>query len=411
MNLTKIKGTKDIVGQEVLLWQKIEQEVYQLAHAFHFLEIRTPIFEFSEVFKRAIGTETDIVSKEMFELTDRGGRNMVLRPEGTAGVVRAFCENQLFLNKNQRFFYLGPMFRAERPQKGRQRQFHQIGVEIFSNPSYYADLDIINFNIQLLNILGLSQYQLKINSVGCPQCRPSYLEALKNYLAPHIQDMCAHCQTRFETNLLRVLDCKEEKCTQINNQAPSILEFLCSSCLPHFNGVKEGLETLKIPYTIDPKMVRGLDYYTKTAFEIQISSLGAQNAVCGGGRYDGLVAHFNPKQNLAGVGSAIGIERLVLALSQQENLQEKALDYYLIIDPSLNLTPFLPLLNSIREKKKSALIDSSQKNISRQLKEAHALNAKKVLIFGENEVKNNQITLKDMAQGTQETISISQFIP
>lgn len=412
MELAKIKGTKDIFGKESLAWQKIESLARKTAYSFHLSEIRTPAFEYTDVFKRAIGQETDIVSKEMFEFSDRGGRNLSLRPEGTAGVVRALIENSLYRTEIPRFFYIGPMFRAERPQKGRQRQFHQIGIEIFDEPSAYADLDVILFNLELLASLGLNDFVLKLNSVGCPNCRPSYLQKLKTFLEPHLPELCPNCQTRFQSNPLRVLDCKEEKCRNITKSAPSILDALCDECAGHFNLLKKMLANLQVPFELDTSIVRGLDYYTKTVFEIQLSGLGAQNAVCGGGRYDGLVSFFDPKVSLPAVGSAIGFERLFLALESAGILpqEDDSLDFYLIVDPKFDKTEILPVLREIRKSGFSARMDESSKNIGKQFKEANRLNSKKTLIFGEDELKTGKVSVKDMKSGAQNTVTLEVFL-
>jgi histidyl-tRNA synthetase len=411
MNLAKIKGTKDIIGEESRIWQTIEKKVRETAKSFDLEEIRTPVIEYADVFKRAIGTETDIVSKEMFEFTDRGGRDICLRPEGTAGVVRAVVESGLHRQKENRFFYTGPMFRAEKPQKGRQRQFHQIGIEIFGDESPYADLDAILFNLCLFETLGLKKFHLKINSVGCSECRPGYMEALREYLKPHIASMCPNCQKRYETNLMRVLDCGEKHCHLVNKNAPSILDYLCSECDAHFEQLKQMLDTLEQKYEVDPQIVRGLDYYNRTAFEFRVSGLGAQNTICGGGRYDGLVGYFDPKNPQPGVGSAIGVERLILALEQEDfKPEEKKLDFYIITAPEIDRMPILKLTANIRRAGNSCLMDHSGKSISRQMKEANKKNARKVLIFGEEEERDRTVVLKDMLTGKQQNLMMEEFL-
>ncbi|HCL57014.1 MAG TPA: histidine--tRNA ligase [Spirochaetia bacterium] len=411
MSYSTVKGTRDIYGNEMVLWHQIEEAVRKTAHSFYFQEIRTPVIELTEVFKRAIGEETDIVSKEMFEFTDRGDRNITLRPEGTAGVVRAFSEHKLMNERNTRYYYIGPMFRAEKPQKGRQRQFHQIGIEIFGDSSPYADYDVILFNLTLLEMLGLKNYKLKINSVGCKECRPVYFQKLKDYLKPSYQELCENCQKRFHTNTLRVLDCKSSGCKKITEKAPSIIKHLCPACETHFDELKTMLSASLVRYEIDPFIVRGLDYYTKTAFEIQLEGLGAQNAVCGGGRYDGLVGYFDPKNNIPGVGSAIGMERLVIALESQgqETAEEKGLDYFVIAGSFEAKIKLLPLLKKIRNAEKSILLSTSEKNFSKQFKEADKLGALNVLVFGEDEIKEGMISVKNMKSGEQKKLSLDEL--
>lgn len=410
MSFMAVKGSKDLFGNEILLIEKIENIVKKLAKNFYLEEIRTPIFEYTDVFKRAIGVETDIVSKEMFELQDRGGRNLCLRPEGTAGVVRAFCEHKLFQSKNTRYFYQGPMFRAERPQKGRQRQFHQIGIEIFGEKEAQADFDAIAFPIELLQELNIFDFQLKINSVGCPQCRTPYFSHLKQYLEPHKQKLCEQCQNRFEKNILRVLDCKNENCRNLTQNAPVLLDYLCEECNRHFSCLQTLLKSGNIDFQIDPKIVRGLDYYTKTAFEIQLNYLGSQNAICGGGRYDGLVGFFDPKNPTPAVGSAIGLERLLLALEEKKvAAQEKLLDYYIIVDPEIDYSQAIPLLQKIRTMGFSVLLDEGKKNISKQFKEANKKGALNTIVFGKEELENNTLTIKNMQTGEQKKVLFQDF--
>lgn len=414
MSLNRLKGTKDLLSDELSLWQFVEEEIKKIAKSFAFKEIRTPIIEYSEVFKRAIGEETDVVSKEMFEFSDQKGRSICLRPEGTASVIRAFCENGLFRSQDKRFYYMGPMFRAENPQKGRQRQFHQLGIEIFGDKSAQADFDIISFNVALFKSLKLKNYTLYLNSVGDPNCRPQYIQALKDYLKPHINGMCKNCQTRYETNTLRVLDCKEEKCKEINKNAPSILDHLCSDCHEHFEDLKAMLDAADIKYILNPKIVRGLDYYSKTAFEFVFegSGLGAQNTVCGGGRYDALVGYFDPKNPTPGVGSAIGLERLLLVLEEQKTIQLEinSIDYYFISSPTVAKTITIPILTQLREKYYSILTDFSKKNFRKKLNDANKKNALNVLILDENEAEQKQITIKNMQNGEQKTLNLSDFL-
>ncbi|HOJ50494.1 MAG TPA: histidine--tRNA ligase [Spirochaetota bacterium] len=410
--MNSVKGTKDVLPNNSYIIKYVESVVDEVAKSFYLKEIRTPILEYSSLFKRAIGSDTDVVSKEMFEFDDRAGRTLCLRPEGTAGVVRALIESGLYRNKINRLFYKGAMFRAEKPQKGRLREFHQIGVEIVGDESVYADIDVIMFNIMLLDKLGIRDYELRINSVGCPECRKSYLLKLKEYLSPHLVHMCDTCNKRFETNVLRVLDCKEEKCRKIISSVPTIIDSLCNNCKTNFNNVISLLEINKVNYKIDPMIVRGLDYYNNTVFEIHHSSLGAQSAIAGGGRYDGLFSQFDPKINKFAVGSAIGFERLLILLEELEltkNIKDYSLDYYLVIQEGVNPEKPFEIMKNIR-KAGMSIITSGPDRISKQLKDADKLGARFVLIFGEDESKNNTITLKDMSNGRQFTYLIDEFL-
>ncbi|NQT30285.1 MAG: histidine--tRNA ligase, partial [Candidatus Saganbacteria bacterium] len=305
------RGTKDILPEETSLWQYLEQTCRQIFDLYNYSEIRTPIFEKTELFTRSIGQTTDIVSKEMYEFKDRKGRSLTLRPEETAPVVRACVENNLIsLDKITKLYYIGPMFRYERPQAGRQRQFHQAGVEVFGSADPLVDAEVILLNMQLFDALGLKNLEVDINSVGCKKCRPEYQKKLKTYFKNNIKHMCVECQERFEKNPLRILDCKEVKCQKFVNDAPASIDMLCPECSEHFAKVIEYLKEAGCNFKINNRLVRGLDYYTKTSFEIVSNQLGAQNAVSGGGRYDTLVAELGGK-SIPAVGFAIGLERVI----------------------------------------------------------------------------------------------------
>ncbi len=408
--INAVRGTKDIYGENIKIWHKIEDEIKKLAYSFSLHEIRTPILEYTDVFKRAIGKETDIVSKEMFEI-ERKSRNLCLRPENTAGVVRSVVEHSLHREGPKRFFYIGPMFRAERPQKGRYRQFHQLGIEIFGDKSVYADFDVIYFNVRLLEILGIDNYSLKINSVGCPECKPEYIEKLKEFYKDKKQNMCENCQTRYDSNVMRILDCKNETCKTINNSAPSILDSLCENCSNHLKSLEAMLGNVAVKFEIDTSIVRGLDYYSKTAFEIQLSQLGAQSAVCGGGRYDKLVSYFSPKLDVPAVGAAIGIERLIMAIEAKKSYvaEPNFLDYYIVVDASVDKAGLVLIMLEIRNRGYSCLMNNGSKNVGKQFKEASKNNAKNVLIFGEEEINNGTISIKNMKEGSQKTLDLESF--
>jgi len=407
-----VKGTKDLLPDSSYVVKYVESVVDDVARSLYLKEIRTPILEYTSLFKRAIGSETDVVSKEMFEFNDRGGRNICLRPEGTAGIVRAVIESGLYRNKSLRLFYKGPMFRAERPQKGRLREFHQIGVEIIGDESVYSDADVILFNIYLFDKLGIKDYVLKLNSIGCEKCRISYVEKLKEYLRPNLSSMCQTCNKRFETNTLRVLDCKEDTCREIVKSSPKLIDNVCDDCRSHFENLTKLLDIYKVKYEIDNIIVRGLDYYNKTVFEIHHKSLGSQSAIAGGGRYDTLFSKFDEKIKKPAVGSAIGFERLLILLEELglvSNISDQELDYYLIIQEGVSPEKPLGLLNKLRRAGVS-IITSGPDKISRQLKEADRLNAKFVLIFGENEDITNTIVFKDMKTGKQHSYLIDEFL-
>ena len=290
MSINRPRGTNDILPGESEKWQAVEALLRTIAAEYGFRELRTPIFEETELFARGVGDTTDIVQKEMYTFDDHGGRSITLRPENTASACRAYLENKLYgAVQPVKLFYIGPMFRYEKPQAGRFRQFHQFGLEIFGTAAAAADAEIIAFAWDLYHRLGIRDLRLRLNSVGCPACRPAYREALQDYFRPYLDRLCPSCRERFFRNPLRILDCKSEICREIGKDAPSIIDYLCEDCSSHFAQVKQLLTAAGIPYTLDTRMVRGLDYYTKTAFEIEVAKIGAQAAVCGGGRYDGLI--------------------------------------------------------------------------------------------------------------------------
>ena len=323
MLTTAPRGTRDILPSDSSKWRKIEAIARDICQRFGYEEIRTPMFEHTELFLRGIGDTTDIVSKEMYTMTDRGGRSITLRPENTASVVRAYLENKLYAEQGtSRLYYIGPMFRYDRPQAGRFRQFHQFGVEAIGAKGPLVDAEIIALAVQYLHTLGLSELRLLVNSVGCPTCRPVYREKLQAFLQPQFAQLCEDCQSRFERNPMRILDCKNETCRTLVKDAPRMLDVLCDECGEHFDGLKTLLTAGGMTFVVDTSLVRGLDYYTKTAFEIQYTPLGAQSAVCGGGRYDGLIAECGGSQT-PGIGFAIGMERVLLAMEQQGLLADE----------------------------------------------------------------------------------------
>ncbi|MGC9004638.1 MAG: histidine--tRNA ligase [bacterium] len=398
------RGTKDILPPESAIWQYIENLFRQTAETFGYREIRTPTFEDVGLFARGIGEDTDIVSKEMYVFQDKGGRTLALRPEGTASVVRAYIEHGLYINQPfVKFYYITSLFRYERPQAGRFREHHQLGVEAIGSKSPYLDAEVIYLAHRFLELLGIKEKELHLNSVGCPLCRPRYLERLKEYLAPHKKELCEDCQRRLEHNPLRVLDCKRETCQSITSQVPPIYDFLCPDCASHFNKLQELLTSLGIAFKLNPRLVRGLDYYTKTAFEIISTKLGAQNSVCGGGRYDGLVEELGGP-SVPAVGMGMGLERILIALGEDlPNIKDHIYVFLALEDGTLKDRAF-PLLMQLREKGLKADMDYLDRSLKSQLRQADRLKAKFVLIL-----KNQGgVVLRDMEKGIQKEMSIEE---
>lgn len=398
MLTTLPRGTKDILPSEVGAWRYVEGVLRELCRCFGFKEIRTPVFEHTELFKRGIGDTTDVVEKEMYSFQDRSGRWITLRPENTASAVRSFIEHKMYAEPDPaKLFYIGPMFRYDRPQAGRQRQFHQFGVELLGAPGPNADAEIILLAVQILRRLGLQDLQLKINTVGCPECRPAYRQKLQDYYRPHLAELCEDCRSRFDRNPMRLLDCKNEKCHRLAAGAPKLAECLDDECRQHFAAVQELLKASGVDFVVDPTLVRGLDYYTRTAFEIQYTPLGAQSAVLGGGRYDGLVEEVGGPAT-PGIGFAMGMERVILALESQNLLPREAdgVDVFAIAPKAEAATLAFTVTEQLREAGLCAAYDYQRRSMKAQMKTANRLNAKFVLIFGEDELSRNCVTLRDM---------------
>ena len=405
-NIIKVqKGTKDILPSEISLWHFMEQKALEVFSNAGYKEIRTPIFEATELFARGVGDTTDIVNKEMYTF-EKSERSLTLRPENTAGVVRSFIENGMHrLSAPVKLWYKGPMFRYERPQAGRQRQFHQVGMEMFGIKEATADAEAIAIAVRFLNALGLNDLDVEINSLGCPECREIFKNKLKDVIRPYLSDLCEDCQTRFEKNPLRLLDCKVESCKEIYAK-PEIQEviqseFICQDCSEHFTNLKSYLDTLGIKYYVNKLLVRGLDYYNRTVFEIKSNNLGSQNAVCGGGRYDSLVRNLGG-QDTPAVGFAMGMERLYSLLEQK---QEEKLTAYVV---SNNTLEALKLVSNLREHNISCDFDMANKKFTKQLEKASKV-ANFAVILGEDEIKNNQVSIKNLSTSTQETIAYSDI--
>lgn len=406
-----IRGTKDILPKEIKYWQTLEGYARQILELANYKEIRIPTFENNDLFLKSIGEDTDIVSKEMYTFIDQGNRKLTLRPEGTAGVIRAYIENKLYLeNLPQRLWYYGPMFRYERPQSGRQRQFHQFGLECIGTQDMRADVEIIDLVCKILNRLEIKDFKLFVNSVGNFEDRENYKEALINYLKPHRHKLDNDSQTRLNTNPLRILDTKDINTQEILQECPQILDFLSTTSQKKFEQLCQYLEILKINYTIDSKLVRGLDYYTHTAFEIKIDNLGAQNTICGGGRYDLLVEQLGGPKTPA-IGCAIGVERLISVMQREK--EENYIDFYIATQGETAKSRSLNITKTLRDKGFYVNLDLNEVNFSKQIKKANKLKAKACIFIGEQECIDNNITIKWLQTFKQEKISnqkLEQYI-
>ena len=404
------KGTKDVLPQDAYKWQYVESTARDVAELFNLKEIRTPTFEHTELFQRGVGDTTDIVTKEMYTFKDKGDRSITLKPEGTAGTVRSFIESGLINGVlPAKMYYVTPAFRYERPQAGRLREFHQFGVEIFGAKSAQTDAEAIVMADTLLKKLGL-KVQLYINSIGCPTCRAAYNKALKEFFAPHLDSLCYDCKTRYEKNPLRLLDCKEEACKKINVDAPKILDYLCEDCNAHFEELKTCLNLAGVEYVIDPRIVRGLDYYTRSVFEFVSTSIGAQGTVCAGGRYDGLIEQLggNP---MPAVGFAAGIERLLIVMEQSgvEIPEPKKPTVYIAgMDGACRQKAF-ELAIALRSKGIFVEIDHMERSVKAQFKYADKLGAKYVAVIGGNELEEGRANVKCMATGTSESVAFADM--
>ena len=404
------RGTKDILPDTVGDWNYVEGEIRELCRRFGYSEIRTPIFEHTELFQRGIGEGTDVVDKEMYTFTDRGERSITLRPENTASAVRAYLQNKLYAQSNLvKLFYIGSMFRYDRPQAGRMREFHQFGVEALGEANPAVDAEVILLAMNLLEGLGLKDLELSINSVGCPKCRSKYRTMLQDFFRDKLEDLCEDCRSRFERSPLRILDCKKDSDKPYMADAPKITDCLCEECAEHFAKLKELLTSAGISFTHDPRLVRGLDYYTKTAFEIKYPPLGAQSAVAGGGRYDGLIEEMGGNPTPA-VGFATGLERLLLALESQNLLPEKnrSVDAYVVALGETAQAEGFKLLNSLRQQGLSVAMDFAGRSMKAQMKQANKLGAKYSVILGEDEIAEGVVMLRSMEDSSQAKVPMNQ---
>ena len=386
------KGTKDILPEEMPIWHYMERKAKEVFTKYGAKEIRTPIFEATELFARGVGDTTDIVNKEMYTF-EKSDRSLTLRPENTAGVVRAFIENGMHrLSAPVKLWYKGPMFRYERPQAGRQRQFHQVGVEVFGIKQATADAEVILMAVNYLKELGLNDLTVELNSLGCPKCREEFKQKLKDVIRPYLSQLCEDCQTRFEKNPLRLLDCKSPECQEIyaKSEVQSVIQgdFICEECSEHFNELLSYLDTLGIKYERNKLLVRGLDYYNRTVFEIKSNNLGSQNAVCGGGRYDSLVKNLGG-EDVPAIGFAMGMERLASLIGKKE---EEKLTAYII---SNNTLEAVKLSEELRAKNIACEFDLTNKKFVKQLEKASKV-AKYAVILGEDELAKNEVTVKNL---------------
>ncbi|KAF0152326.1 MAG: histidyl-tRNA synthetase [Ignavibacteria bacterium] len=407
-----VTGTNDILPAEILRWNYLEEIVKKTFAQFNYKEIRTPIFELTQVFARGIGEATDIVSKEMYTFIDRSGDSLTLRPELTASVVRAFVEHSL--DKKQglnKLFYFGPMFRQERPQAGRFRQFHQFGAEALGSHDALVDAEMIIIAYDIIAKLGLKNLEVKINSLGVPNSRKNYKNVLRSYLNEHLDNLSEESLKRLETNILRVFDSKDERDKSVMKSAPLLLDYLDSESIEHFEKVKSALQRANVPYQVDAALVRGLDYYTHTTFEVVSGSVGSQSALCGGGRYNGLVKELGGP-DLPGVGFAAGVERILLACENEKSFEaeEERIDVFIItIDKTLQSLSFQTAL-SLRRSGLIIETDYLSRSVKAQMREANKLNAKFVLFIGGDEFANDEVVLKNMATSEQKNINKENLV-
>jgi histidyl-tRNA synthetase len=405
-----LKGIQDILPPDIHIWQKVESTALTIFRKYGFQEIRIPIIESTDIFIRSIGETTDIVEKEMYTFPDKAGRSITMRPEGTAPAVRCYVEHHLYnLPSPQKFFYSGPMFRYERPQKGRFRQFYQIGVEAFGISQPSMDAEIIVMLRNLLEGIGLKEVNFELNSIGCDKCRPDYRNALLNFFKSRLSDFCPDCQRRYELNPLRILDCKVERCIELRQGAPLVTDHLCSECREHFDELIFRLQTLKIPYTLNPNLVRGLDYYTRTAFEVTSEHLGAQKAVAAGGRYDKLVEEFGGPQTPA-IGFALGMERIVTLLKENWTEEHPAPKVFIAtIGREAEIEGFR-IAEDIRAKGFWVEPNYGGASLKSQLRKADRIGAEFAFIIGENELKAGKVQWKNLKKSEQGEAEIKDIL-
>lgn len=407
--IKKPRGTEDILPNDSKIWRLIENTAHEICAKYGYKEIRTPVFEDTSLFSRGVGDTTDVVQKEMYTFNDKGGRSITLRPEGTASLVRSYIENSLYANPQPtKLYYLISCYRYEKPQSGRLREFHQFGLECFGSDSSATDAEIITLAFDFFKTLGVKDLSLNLNSIGCEKCKPKYNEELKKYFSSHIDKLCDTCKDRLEKNPMRIIDCKSPVCQEVCADAPRMIDYLCEDCDSHFNQLTSYLDKLNIKYAIDPNIVRGLDYYTKTVFEITSDALGVQSTVCGGGRYNGLVEELGGKPT-PGIGFAMGIERLILILKSQGIELGESLGpniFVASIGDNASLTA-QKLVYDLRNKGLWAERDLCDRSVKAQMKYANKLGACYSIVIGDDEVLNNKASLKNMGTGEETVVELS----
>lgn len=406
------KGTKDVLPSEVYKWHYVEQAFADICAKYGFKEIRTPVFEHTELFSRGVGDTTDIVQKEMYTFQDYGKRSITLKPEGTSPVVRAFVEHKSYADvQPSKYYYNTPCFRYEKPQSGRLRAFHQFGIEVFGTNNMLADAEVICLAHDFLKEMGIENIQLRINSVGCPECRQAHRKALRDFLRPKYDQLCDTCKDRFERNPLRILDCKSEVCQELVQGAPMMIDFLCEECKDAFDQVQSNLTSMGIEFVVDPGIVRGLDYYTKTAFEFVTDSIGAQGTVCGGGRYDHLIEEVGGPP-IPGVGFGLGIERLLLTMEAAGTKipEPEGVDVFIAVMGDEARAFGLKILRQLRQMGLRAEMDTMARNIKGQFKYANRLHAKKTVVIGDNELAEKKVAIKDMDSSEQTEVAMDDII-
>ena len=406
------KGTKDMLPDQAYKWHYIEEAFADICRRYGFQEIRTPVFEHTELFQRGVGDTTDIVQKEMYTFQDYGKRSITLKPEGTSPVVRAFTEHKLYAGvQPNKFYYNIPCFRYEKPQSGRLREFHQFGIETFGTMDMMADAECISLGYDFLQEMGITDVELRINSVGCPECRKKHREALRDFLKPKYDELCDTCKDRFDRNPMRIIDCKSPICQELVAGAPMMIDYLCDDCRDAFEQLKANLDAMGIEYVVDPGIVRGLDYYTKTAFEFVTTKIGAQGTVCGGGRYDKLVEEVGGPST-PGVGFGLGKERLLLTMEAcgVEIPEPSGADVFIAVMGDEAKAAGLKLMRELRKQGIAVQMDIMGRNIKNQFKYANRINARKTVVIGQDELEKNSFAIKDMATSQQVNVPMESIV-
>lgn len=411
--LTKApKGTKDVMPSQVYKWHYLEQAFADICAKYGFKEIRTPIFEHTELFARGVGDTTDIVQKEMYTFQDYAKRSITLKPEGTSSVARSFVEHKAYADvQPAKYYYITPCFRYEKPQSGRLREFHQFGIEVFGTNNMIADAEVICLANDFLHGLGIKNVELQINSVGCPECRKAHRQALREFLKPKYEQLCDTCKDRYDRNPLRILDCKSEICQELVKGAPMMIDYLCDDCKEAFEDLQKNLTAMGVEFVVNPGIVRGLDYYTKTAFEFVTTSIGAQGTVCGGGRYDHLMEELGGPP-IPGVGFGLGIERLLLTMEANDIQipEPETADVFIAVMGDDAKAFGLKLMRQLRQAGVHAEMDALARNIKGQFKYANRIHAKKTVVIGDNELAEKKVAIKDMETSQQIEVAMDDIL-